>query len=60
MATTKKEINKKGVIWNKQYNTKTNKKYPKVTNNKENEFEQRMVYNSTIIRDIRNNISKSY
>ena len=25
MATTK-EINKKGVVWNKQYNSKTNKK----------------------------------
>ena len=27
----KYEINKKGVVWNKQYNTKTTKKYPKVT-----------------------------
>ena len=51
---------KKGWSENKQYNIKTNNKYPKVTHHRENEFELRMVYNSTRIRGRRNNISKSY
>ena len=55
MKLTKKEWFK-----NKNIILKRIKEYPKVTHHRENEFEWRMIYNSTRIRGRRNNTSKSY
>ena len=57
LSVNKNPNDKKGVVWKK---TKTNKEYPKVTQHRENDCKQRMVYNSARIRGRRNNISKSY